>query len=176
MKKTLNNSLVFLLIISMVSSAEIALSINSIEDDGAGNVIFDIYMNNNVSVSAFQFQLKSDSTDILSFRSFCSYENSYDEGYFTKSLCEFNNAYDWIHVVPPESGRADTSGFLVLPSIQGNIYGYSTSTPIPIGEGLLTRVSARYDTINIKNPVNISFAKPNCDPNSDGIINVLDIS
>ena len=159
----------------MVSSAEIALSINSIEDDGAGNVIFDIYMNNNVSVSAFQFQLKSDSTDILSFRSFCSYENSFDEGYLTENLC-VNNGYDWLAVVPPDSGRADTSGFIVLPSIQGNIYGYLTSDSISIGDGLLTRVSARYDTTNINTPVNMSIAKPNCDPNFDGNVDVLDIS
>ncbi|MDP7194753.1 MAG: hypothetical protein QF864_01000, partial [SAR202 cluster bacterium] len=97
MKKTLSNILILLLIISMVSSAEITLSINSIEDNGDGNVIFDIYMKNEVPVSAFQFQLETDSTDIMSFRSFCSYEYSFDNRYFTKSLCEFNDEYNWIH-------------------------------------------------------------------------------
>ena len=124
MKKTLSNILVLLLIISMVSSAEITLSINSIEDNGDGNVIFDIYMKNEVPVSAFQFQLETDSTDIMSFRSFCSYENSYVTNFLTKSLCESNDEYDWIHVEQPDSGRADTGGFEVFASIQGNIYGY----------------------------------------------------
>ena len=159
MKKTLSNILAFLLKISIVSSAEINLSINSIEDNGDGNVIFDIYMKNEVPVSAFQFQLETDSTDIMSFRSFCSYENSYVTNFLTKSLCESNDEYDWIHVEQPDSGRADTSVFEVLPPIQGNIYGYSHGESIAIGEGLLTRVSASYDTTNINTPVNISFAK-----------------
>ena len=106
-------------------------------------------MKNEVPVSAFQFQLETDSTDIMSFRSFCSYENSYVTNFLTKSLCEFNDEYNWIHVEQPDSGRADTSGFGVLPSIQGNIYGYLASDLISIGEGLLTRVSASYDTTNI---------------------------